>query len=122
MQWLMPFVGFDWRFRKLGFDQKETNLFGQSNTKDNRAVLSFGVNYTLPMLIIAQAEVFTDGNLRFQIERKDIPISSRLRMNLMWNTDKEYMAGLRFIINKNVGFSTHYDSDMGFGAGFSLNY
>jgi FtsP/CotA-like multicopper oxidase with cupredoxin domain len=122
MQWLMPFVGFDWRFRKLGFDQKETNLFGQSNTKDNRAVLSFGVNYTLPMLIIAQAEVFTDGNLRFQIERKDIPISSRLRMNLMWNTDKEYMAGLRFIINKNVGFSTHYDSDIGFGAGFSLNY
>lgn len=122
MQWLMPFIGFDWRYRKMGIDEKETNLFGQSNTKDKRAVLSLGVNYTLPMLVMAQAEVFTDGNIRFQLERKDIPISKRLRMNLMWNTDKEYMAGFRYIINKNAGFSTHYDSDMGFGAGFTLNY
>lgn len=122
MQWLMPFVGFDWRYRKLGIDEQEKNLFGQSNTKDNRAVLSVGVNYTLPMLIMAQAEVFSDGNVRFQLERKDIPISKRLRMNLMWNTDKEYMAGFRYILNKNIGFSTHYDSDMGLGAGFTLNY
>lgn len=122
MQWLMPFIGFDWRFRRMGIDEKETNLFGQSNTKDKRAVLSLGMNYTLPMLIMAQAEVFTDGNIRFQLERKDIPISKRLRMNLMWNTDKEYMAGFRYIINKNSGFSTHYDSDMGFGVGFTLNY
>lgn len=122
MQWLMPFIGFDWRYRKLGIDGQEKNIFGQSNTKDNRAVLSLGMNYTLPMLIIAQAEVFTDGNIRFQLERKDIPIGKRLRMSLMWNTDKEYMAGFRYIINRNVGFSTHYDSDMGFGAGFTLNY
>jgi len=122
MQWLMPFIGFDWRYRKLGIDGQEKNIFGQSNTKDNRAVLSVGVNYTLPMLIIAQAEIFSDGNVRFQLERKDIPISKRLRMTLMWNTDKEYMAGVRYIINKDVGFSTHYDSDMGFGAGFTLNY
>ncbi|AYQ33092.1 multicopper oxidase family protein [Runella sp. SP2] len=122
MQWLMPFIGFDWRYRRMGIDEKETNLFGQSNTKDKRAVLSLGVNYTLPMLVMAQAEVFTDGNIRFQLERKDIPISKRLRMNLMWNTDKEYMAGFRYIINKNAGFSTHYDSDMGFGVGFTLNY
>jgi FtsP/CotA-like multicopper oxidase with cupredoxin domain len=122
MQWLMPFIGFDWRYRKQGMDEQETNLFGQKNTKDNRAVLSVGVNYTLPMLIVAQAEVFTDGNVRIQIERKDIPIGKRLRMNLMWNTDKEYMAGLRYIINKNIGLSTHYDSDMGFGAGVTFNY
>jgi hypothetical protein len=94
----------------------------KKNTKDNRAVLSVGVNYTLPMLIVAQAEVFTDGNVRIQIERKDIPIGKRLRMNLMWNTDKEYMAGLRYIINKNIGLSTHYDSDMGFGAGVTFSY
>ncbi|MNR32063.1 hypothetical protein D3C85_1496200 [compost metagenome] len=46
----------------------------------------------------------------------------RLRMNLMWNTDKEYMAGLRYIVKKNVGITTHYDSDMGLGFGVSLNY
>jgi hypothetical protein len=122
MQWLMPFIGFDWRYRKLGIDEQEKNIFGQTNTKDKRAVLSIGVNYTLPMLIMAQAEVFTDGNVRFQLERKDIPISKRLRMNWMVNTDKEYMAGFKYIVSRNFGISTHYDSDMGFGAGFSLNY
>ncbi|MFH6935957.1 multicopper oxidase domain-containing protein [Flavobacterium sp. FlaQc-30] len=122
MQWLMPFVGFDWRYRKMGEDVQERNLFGQNNTKDKRAVASLGVNYTLPMLIVAQAEVFTDGKVRLQFERKDIPVSKRLRMNLMWNTDKEYMAGLRYIITRWGSLSSHYDSDMGFGAGFILNY
>jgi CopA family copper-resistance protein len=122
MQWLMPFVGFDWRYRKMGMDEHEQNLFGQTDTKDNRAVFSAGVNYTLPLLIIAQAEIFTDGNVRLQLERKDIPVSKRLRMSLMWNTDKEYMAGLRYIVKRNFGITTHYDSDMGMGFGASLNY
>ncbi|TDE47096.1 copper oxidase [Flavobacterium rhamnosiphilum] len=122
MQWLMPFIGFDWRYRKMEMGEMEENLFGQTNTKDNRAVFSAGVEYTLPMLIKAQAEVFTDGNFRLQLERMDIPVSKRLRMNLMWNTDKEYMAGLRYIVKRNFGITTHYDSDMGLGFGLSLNY
>lgn len=122
MQWLMPFIGFDWRFRKLGIDNQEKNLFGQSNTKDQRAVFSVGVNYILPMLVTAQAEVFTDGNVRLQLERKDIPISKRLRFNFMVNTDKEYMVGGRYILTRNVSLSSHYDSDMGFGAGLTFNY
>jgi hypothetical protein len=122
MQWLMPFIGFDWRYRKFGIDEVEKNLFGQLNTKDNRAVLSLGVNYTLPMLVTAQAEVFTDGNVRLQLERKDISISKRLRMSLMINSDKEYMAGLNYIVGKNIGISAHYDSDMGLGFGLMAKY
>lgn len=121
-QWLMPFIGFDWRYRKMGMDEQEQNLFGQSNTKDNRSVFSAGLEYTLPMLIKAQVEVYTDGNVRLQFERKDIPLSQRLRMNLMWNTDKEYMAGLKYIVARNFGITTHYDSDMGIGFGLNLNY
>ena len=122
MQWLMPFIGFDWRYREMKEGEMEKNLFNQSNTKDNRSVFSAGVEYTLPMLIKAQAEVFTDGNFRFQLERMDIPVSKRVRMDLMWNTDKEYMAGLRYIIKRNFSARTHYDSDMGFGVGVNLNY
>lgn len=122
MQWLMPFIGFDWRYREMEMGEREQNVFGQSNTKNKRSVVSAGVNYTLPMLIVGQAEIFTDGNVRLQFERKDIPVSKRLRMNLMWNTDKEYMAGLKYILGKNVGISTHYDSDMGIGFGLNLNY
>ena len=122
MQWLMPFIGFDWRYRKMGMDEMETNLFGQRNTKDKRSILSAGVNYTLPMLVSAQAEIFTDGIVRFQLERMDIPVSKRLRMNLMVNTDKEYMAALKYIFNRYTGVTAHYDSDMGFGLGLTLNY
>lgn len=122
MQWLMPFVGFDWRYRKLGIDEKEENIFGQTNTKDNRTQFSLGVNYTLPMLIIAQAEVYQDGNIRLQLMREDIPISKRIRAGFMVNTDKEFMIDLRYILKKNMGIRTHYDSDMGFGIGVSFNY
>ncbi|SHM14445.1 multicopper oxidase domain-containing protein [Flavobacterium chilense] len=122
MQWFMPFIGFDWRYRRMGMDEQEQNMFGQKNTKDNRSVFSAGIEYTLPMLVKAQVEVYTDGNVRVQFERKDIPLSRRLRMNLMWNTDKEYMAGLKYIAGRNFGITTHYDSDMGVGFGLNLNY
>jgi hypothetical protein len=122
MQWLMPFIGFDWRYRKMGIDEQEKNLFGQVNKKDKRAAVSFGVMYTLPMLVNVQAEVYHDGIARLSLMREDIPVSKRLRMGFMLNTDKEYMADLRYIFNKNISIRTHYDSDMGFGAGLSLNY
>ena len=121
-QWLMPFIGFDWRYRKMDEGEMEKNLFGQFNTKDNRSVFSAGLEYTLPMLVKAQVEVYTDGNVRLQFERKDIPLSRRLRMSLMWNTDKEYMGGLKYIVARNFGITTHYDSDMGVGFGINLNY
>jgi len=122
MQWFMPFVGFDWRYRKFGIDERETNLFGQSNSKDSRKLFSLGFNYTLPMLFVFQAEVFHKGDIRFQLMREDIPISKRLRAGFMVNTDKEYMVDLRYIITRNFGIRAHYDSDMGFGAGLIAKY
>ena len=121
-QWLMPFIGFDARYRKLGFNEVEKNVFGQKSTKDQRVQVSLGFSYTLPLLIIAQAEVYHDGNIRMQLMREDIPVAKRLRMAFMVNTDKEYMAGLKYIIGKNLGITTHYDSDMGVGFGLNVNY
>ena len=121
MQWLMPFIGFDWRYRKMDGEMEE-NIFGQVNTKDRRAILSLGVNYTLPMLVMAQAELFQDGNVRLQLMREDIPISKRLRMGFMVNTDTEFMLDARYILKRNFSVRTHYDSDMGFGLGLNLNY
>lgn len=120
-QWLMPFIGFDWRYRDTSVEAEE-NLFGQSNSKDNRSLATVGVEYTLPLLITLQGEVFSDGNIRFQLMREDIPLSRRLRFAFMVNTDKEYMYGLKYIVTKNFGLTTHVDSDMGFGAGLMLFY
>ena len=124
MQWFMPFIGFDYRYRKrdgqLNF--QEANLFNQTDTKDTRQSFSLGFQYTLPMLILFEAEVFIDGTVLLQLKREDIPITKRLRLGLMYNSDKEYMVDLKYILNKNMGIRTHYDSDMGFGIGLNLNY
>lgn len=122
MQWLMPFIGFDWRYRKLNQNETEKNIFGQKNTKDNRSQFSIGLAYTLPMLMIAKIELYHDGNLRMQLRREDIPVSKRVRAAFMLNTDSEYMLGLNYIITKNIGIRTHYDSDMGLGLGICINY
>ncbi len=130
-QWLLPYVG--WDFRKRTVDPLDKNIFGQSlapgknifgqsNTKNFRQVFHLGVQYTLPMLIIADASIDHKGNVRFQLMREDVPISKKLRFQFMVNTDKEYMAGFRYIVTKYFGLSTHYDSDMGYGAGLTLNY
>ena len=120
MQWLFPYVG--WDFRKRSVDLDEKNIFGQDNTKAFRQVFHIGLQYTLPMLVVADASLDNKGNVRFQLTREDIPISKRLRLNFMVNTDKEYMAGLRYVVTKYFSFSTHYDSDMGYGGGITLNY
>lgn len=106
----------------MGMDEHENNLFGQKNEKDTRRAVSLGLMYTLPMLVNFQAEVYHDGIVRLSLMREDIPISKRLRAAFMINTDKEYMLGMQYVINKNFGIRTHYDSDMGFGIGLSLNY
>lgn len=121
-QWFQVFVGFDWRYRKMGHHEVEKNLFGQKNTKDERALVSTGFVYTLPMLINFQAEVYHDGNVRLQLMREDIPVSKRIRAGFMVNTDKEYMGEFSYILNRNISVRTHYDSDMGFGLGLKLNY
>jgi CopA family copper-resistance protein len=116
MQFLLPYIGWDYRYRTI---QGE---LGRKNTKDNRQVLCAGVQYTLPLLVVADVRIDMAGKWRFQLMREDIAISPRLRFGFMVNSDKEYMAGFRYILNKYVSLSTHYDSDMGIGAGISIRY
>src|SRR5581483_1346983 len=63
MQYWLPYIGWDFRYRRTG--EKETNLFGQTDTKDHRNVLCAGVQYTLPLLFTADMRIDTRGNLRF---------------------------------------------------------
>ena len=120
-QWLLPFIGFDWRYRKQN-GAIEKNIFGQANTKNQRTALSLGAEYTLPWLLKLQGEVYKDGNIRFQFMREDIPITPRLRWAFMINTDKEYNTGFKYILTRNIGITTHYDSDMGVGFGATISY
>lgn len=127
MQWWFPYIGFDIHYKMPGgpeniFGDEDTTWFGQTSNKNDRKAAVAGLQYTLPMLVTADMRVDTDGKLRFQLSREDIPLTSRLRFNIMLNTDKEYMAGFRYILTKYFSASTHYDSDMGLGAGMTLTY
>ncbi|MEP7107160.1 MAG: multicopper oxidase domain-containing protein [Ferruginibacter sp.] len=120
-QWLFPYIGFDYH-RNTMENEIGKNLFGQYSNQNNRKTFTLGVQYMLPTMMIADARIDGKGKFRFQLRREDIPLTSRLRLNLMWNTDKEYMAGLRYIASKWFALSTHYDSDMGPGAGLTFTY
>lgn len=138
MQWLYGYTGFDYHFKKEGhphdnffslrgsprniFGDEAKTMFGQTSNKNNRKAAVVGLAYTLPMLFVADARVDSEGKFRLQIGREDIPVSKRLRMSLMVNSDKEYMLGARWILTRFWSLSTHYDSDMGFGAGVTFNY
>jgi len=74
------------------------------------------------MLFVADARVDGDGKIRFQLGRDDIPVTKRLRVSTMINTDKEYMLGLRYIATKYISISAHEDSDMWVGAGVTITY
>ncbi len=121
MQWWFPFIGFDYH-KNNRENELEKNAFGQLTNQNNRKAFVAGIEYTLPMLVKAQARVDSKGKFRFQLGREDIPITPRLRLNGMWNTDKEYMAGFKYVVRKWLNLSTHYDSDMGFGAGVTIVY
>ena len=128
MQWLYAYAGFDYHYKMVGgpenllFGNEKYNLLGQLSNKNNRKTGVIGVTYTLPMLVAADFRVDGDGKFRFQLMREGIPVSKRLRMSLMVNTDKEYMLGFKYIVTKNFALSTHYDSDMGLGVGVTFNY
>lgn len=121
MQWLFPFIGFDYHKNNVE-NETEKNMFGQTTNQNNRKAFVAGIQYTLPMLVNSEFRIDSKGKLRLQLRREDIPISSRLRATLMGNTDREFMGGLRYVLTKYFSLSTHYDSDMGYGAGLTVTY
>ncbi len=119
-QFLLAYAGWDHRYRNSA--ENEKNIFGQVNTKDQRGVACFGLQYVLPWFIVADARVDHTGNMRLQLTREDIPLTKRLRAWGTVNSDREYSAGLRYTITRYFSISSHYDSDMGFGAGLTITY
>lgn len=120
MQWLFPYVGFNWRYRENLIH--EENWLGQDYAHDNYPSLRVGLQYTLPWLITADASIDYRGHAMLEFSREDIPLSPRLRASFMLNSDKEYRVGAKYILLKNVAVSGNYDSDFGWGLGITVKY
>lgn len=122
MQWLFPYIGAEWRSHAMDMHETSENLFGEPNTWEDRRALHIGLRYTLPFLFVIDGHIDTNGELRASLMREDIALTPRLRLDLMGNSDLEYMGRFRYILTKNIAASTHYDSDMGLGVGVTLTY
>lgn len=132
-QWALPYAGFriqnnhEIMERKmaenmgLDFHGKKT-WFGQNKAAKTRASFIVGMQYVLPMLVIADASVDQNGKVVLELRREDIPISRRLRGNFRINSDGEFTTGLRYIVQKWLALSGNYDNEMGWGAGITLTY
>jgi CopA family copper-resistance protein len=105
----------------LGGELKN-DVKGGAFIKNDRQNVFIGLRYLLPLFIQTDVRVSPKGNVRFEIGRSDIPLSTRLRLGGSWNTDKEYRLNTTYIIGKNLGLSGNYDSDYGFGAGLRIMY
>ena len=123
-QFFRAYLGWDYRYRvnPLNNPNGGDNAFGTKNTKNDRQVICAGLIYLLPMHVSADLRVDHTGLVRLQLVREDIPISPRIRMDLMVNSDLEFRVAARYLFTKYFAVSTHYDSDMRFGAGVTLSY
>src|SRR5690606_11555880 len=119
-QFLLGFAGWEWRYREGG--HARDNLFGQANTKDDRSAFHVGLQYTLPWFVVADLRKNHRGYIRLQLERDDMPLTGRLRLRGMYNSDREYAIGAKYILTKYLSLSSHYDSDMGWGGGLTFTY
>lgn len=119
-QWLYPYIGVDWTYRKG--EAGERNMFRQTTRKDREVEGTLGARYTLPLFLIADARIDTDGKVRLQLERDDIPLTSRLRLSFSLNTDRDYSVGLHYILTSHLSISTNYDNNLHWGVGLMLTY
>jgi hypothetical protein len=119
-QFLQVYAGWDWRYRDHA--EASDNIFGQSSTVDKRGVACLGIIYTLPGLIDADVRLDHTGYVRVQFARHDIPVTSRLRLAGMFNTDLEYAAEASYILSGALAVSGGYDSHMGWGIGVRFRY
>ena len=81
-QWLFPYVGFDYHNNDVE-NETEKNLFGQNSNQNNRRTFTAGVQYITPGLFLADARVDGNGKFRFQLSREDIPVTARLKLNML---------------------------------------
>lgn len=112
------YIESDNRYTKAEKNKNDV-IFTPAEHTDRVAV---GAAYLLPMFVMADGRVDQKGKFRFQLSRQDFPLTKRIRLDALWNTEKEYEVGMRYIVGRYFSVSANYDSDYKWGAGISLVY
>ncbi len=104
----------------IGADIRNTFQVTENGKQLDRKVGVLGVRYLLPMFVQSELRVDHLGNVRFQLSRSDIPITRRMRLSLVGNSDWEYNIDFDYNIAKRFYIHTSYDSDYKYGAGLTV--
>jgi CopA family copper-resistance protein len=115
-QFATVFIGTDNR------REKTDEIKDGKNVTESTNLATAGLTYFLPMFIEAEGRIDNTGHIRLQLMRNDLELTRRARFSFSWNTDKQYMLGLKYVVAKNLALSGSYDSDYGWGGGISLIY
>ena len=123
-QFLSAFVGYDFRDNKTlrGTESTSGNNRTPRNNINFRRQAELGVYYLLPLLVRAELRTDLTGQLRLRLERRDLPLSNNLFMDISGNTDQEFTIGFRYMVSKYASLSTNYDNQYGWGAGLTFHY
>jgi CopA family copper-resistance protein len=124
-QFWSAFVGYDFRDNKTlrsNSDVEGGNRRTAENNRNFRRQAEVGVYYLLPMLVRAELRTDLTGQLRAQLERRDLPLSNNVFMDIRANTDREFTIGFRYMVSKYASLSTNYDNQYGWGAGLTFHY
>jgi CopA family copper-resistance protein len=124
-QFWAGFVGYDFRDNKTlrsADDVEGGNQRTAENNRNFRRQAEVGVYYLLPMLLRAELRTDLTGQLRLRLERRDLPLSNNVFMDISGNTDREFTLGFRYMVSKYASLSTNYDNQYGWGAGLTFHY
>ncbi|KAA9325121.1 multicopper oxidase domain-containing protein [Hymenobacter busanensis] len=124
-QFLAGFVGYDFRDNKTLRSAKDAeggNRRTPENNRNFRRQAEVGVYYLLPMLVRAELRTDLTGQVRLRLERRDLPLSNNVFMDISANTDREFTVGFRYMVSKYASLSTNYDNQYGWGAGLTFHY
>lgn len=104
----------------IGADIRNTFQVVENGKRVDRKVAIIGVRYLLPMFVQSELRLDHLGNARFQLSRSDMPVTRRLRLSLVGNTDWEYNVDFDYNIGKRFYIHASYDSDYKYGAGLTV--
>lgn len=109
------------------FNPNFSTLLGHRWTNQEESEDRFfgGVRYRLPGLIWTALTLDSEGDARLEMS-KDVQLTQRLSLvgDVQYDTNSlfEWYVGLNYVLTRNFGLTTGYDSDHGFGGGISFRF
>lgn len=97
--------------------------FTNEDDAENRAIV--GIRYRMPGFVRSTLTLDSEGDARLELT-KTFQLTERLSLfgGVEYDTGSDWrnMVGMEYALTRNFGAVTSYDSDHGFGAGFSFRF